>query len=265
MEDLMKANLKRVGAAALAFVATAAGATSAFGQDAQASGQVGMTLPGAAPRATAVQGESDHDYNVGSLAVGYLGRRSMLVGTHSGIQGPALGTQEVNAPVIGIRYWVDELIGIDAGLGFGINSGSVTSAGTTDDLPSTSAFILHGGIPLSLADEGHFSFQIVPEMNIGFANWSQEQPGQAGDLSGSGFHIDIGARAGAEIHFGFIGIPKLSLQGSVGLYFAMDSVSAENEAFGGTDAKSSTTSIGTTVLDNPWNIFTSNVAALYYF
>jgi hypothetical protein len=33
----------------------------------------------------------------------------------------------------------------------------------------------------------------------------------------------------------------------------------------GADTKASSWSLGTTVGDNPWNIFTSNVAALYYF
>jgi hypothetical protein len=31
------------------------------------------------------------------------------------------------------------------------------------------------------------------------------------------------------------------------------------------DSSTSAFSLGTTVGDNPWNIFTSNVAALYYF
>jgi hypothetical protein len=85
----------------------------------------------------------------------------------------------------------------------------------------------------------------------------------ADSVSGSGFHLDIGARAGAEIHFGFIDIPQLSLQGSVGAAFAIDSVGFEDVA--GEEYDASFTSIGTTLQDNPWNIFTSNVAAIYYF
>jgi hypothetical protein len=250
-----------VSAIALAFVTTAALAATAQAQDVEAGGQAGMTLPGAgAPRAAAIAGDSDHDMQVGTLGVGYLGRRSMLVGVASGATDGttgAIGVRDVDAPVIGIRYWIDDFIGIDAGLGFGIDNESGSAGGTDLDFPSATAFIIHGGIPLSLADEGHFSFQIVPELNVGFGSWSLDP-----DQDGSGFHIDVGARAGAEIHFGFIGIPKLSLQGSVGVFLASDSVSADNA---GADADGSRLTIGTSVYDNPWNIFQSNVAALYYF
>jgi hypothetical protein len=249
-------SLKRAGAAALVFIATAGVASTALAQQAQTEGRVGMALPGT----QAVAGDSDHERVVGSLAVGYLGRRGMLVGT-----GPDEALQtEVNAPIVGVRYWISDLLGIDAGLGFGFVSDSGSVGGTDTDEPSSLAFLIHGGVPLSLASTGHFSFQIVPELNIGFANWSQEQGG-GNDFSGSGFHLDVGARAGAEIHFGFIGVPQLSLQGSVGLLLALDSTSWEDEAVAGSDLEASRLSFGTTVGDNPWNIFTSNVAALYYF
>ena len=37
--------------------------------------------------------------------------------------------------------------------------------------------------------------------------------------------MDVGLRAGAEIHFGFIDIPQLSLQGSIGVRYALDNTS----------------------------------------
>jgi hypothetical protein len=219
-----------------------------------------MTLPEREDRrdrrARAYAGDTDHDAVVGTLAIGYLGRRSMLVGTANGVP------NEVAAPVIGIRYWLDPMIGIDAGIGIGINSQSASAdPGGDAPAPSTTAFILHGGVPLALATSGHFVFEVIPEMNFGFSSFSLDQPG-APAFSGSGFHFDIGARAGAEIHFGFIGLPKLSLQGTIGLAFATDSTKIDN---GNVTTKNSTTSFGTSVQDSPWNIFTSNVAALYYF
>jgi hypothetical protein len=79
--------------------------------------------------------------------------------------------------------------------------------------------------------------------------------------------LDIGARAGAELHFGFIDVPQLSLQGGVGLAFAIDNTSASN--FSGSDPaeefEDKTTSFGTTLAGNPWDIFTGNISALYYF
>ena len=218
------------------------------------SAQVGMALPGAAPQAAAVAGSSDHDSVVGRLAVGYLGRNGVT------IAGAGINPTVIPAPVIGVRYWLSDMLGIDAGLGFGLTSGSQEAGGMDNDGPSWHLFMIHGGVPLSLASAGHFSFQVIPEMNLGFAGASQEVGGQTN--KGSGFHLDVGARAGAEIHFGFINVPQLSLQGSVGLRLNMDSTS---QTVANVDSSTSAFSLGTTVGDNPWNIFTSNVAALYYF
>jgi hypothetical protein len=167
------------------------------------------------------------------------------------------------------------MIGIDAGVGFLITSGSTEISPAQAGVPSSqddagvTAFILHAGIPLSLGSEGHFSFQLVPEVNVGFASASDSPGAPAPDVDFSGFHLDAGLRAGAEIHFGFIDIPQLSLQGSIGVRYAMDttSVTSTPTVAGGveTTVDRSTGEFGTTVGDNPWNIFMTNVAALYYF
>ena len=248
--------------AAPAAEAPAAPPAPAPAADTSASGsaQVGMALPGAAPQATAVAGNSDHDAVVGRLAVGFMGRSGLTLGTDAmGGTAPTIA-----APVIGVRYWLSDMLGIDAGLGFGLSSSSAEAAGTSVDGPGQTVFLLHGGVPLSLASAGHFSFQIIPELNVGFASQSVDPDGDgpAEEISQGGFHLDVGARAGAEIHFGFIDVPQLSLQGSVGLRLNMDSTSFEQ---GPVDVSTSNFGIGTTVGDNPWNIFTSNVAALYYF
>jgi hypothetical protein len=126
--------------------------------------------------------------------------------------------------------------------------------------------LLHVGVPLSLASYDHFSFQVVPEANVGLGSGSADT--DAADTSFNGFQLDVGARAGAEIQFGFMGIPQLSLQGSVGVLFGLQSLKTEVDPAGGggsTTVTQNRTVLSTTVGDNPWNIFTSNVAALYYF
>jgi hypothetical protein len=215
-----------------------------------------MALPGAAPQAAAVAGNSDHDSVVGRLAVGYLGRSSVTIADPGGLDPTVIAT-----PVIGVRYWLSDMLGIDAGIGFGMTSSSAEAGGTDVDGPGYYAFLIHGGVPLSLASAGHFSFQIVPELNLGFAGASIEPP-MGMETSASGFHLDVGARAGAEIHFGFIDVPQLSLQGGVGLRFNMDS---QSQDVAGTETSFSQTSLSTTVNGNPWDIFTSNISALYYF
>jgi len=245
------------------------------GGSAQAQGNAGgngaMTLPAnndPPARARVAPGDSEHDQFVGTLAIGYLGRRTMVVGCDPGTEGTQPGEacgagnrQNLNVPVIGIRYWISGLIGIDAGLGMAINSLSGSNPGGDIPRPTSTAFMLHGGVPLALASTGHFSFQIIPEMNLGFSSYSVDLP--AGNASGSGLHFDIGARAGAEIHFGFIGIPQLSLLGTIGLAFALED--SKSQAPGGGNTNRTEISFATSVQDSPWNIFTSNVAALYYF
>ncbi|SRR5690606_24703448 len=230
--------------------------TPAFAQ-VEAEGQVGMGLPGAAPAGTQqaqAAGPSDHDQMVGRFAVGYLGRRTLQVGADGA------GGQELAAPVIGVRYWLDRGLGIDLGLGLALENQS-QETGPAEAEASAFGLIVHGGVPLALASSQHFVFQVVPEANIGFGSGSVDP-----DVDLSGFQLDIGARAGAEIHFGFIDIPQLSLQASVGLLFTLQNAKTTVEAPGGdTETTQSATLLRTASFDNPWNIFTSNVAALYYF
>jgi hypothetical protein len=232
------------------FIAIASLTTTAFAQG---------------PAAPVAPKQSDHDAVVGRLAVGYLGASQVAVGAQDGAV--------VQAPVVGVRYWIDEMLGLDLGLGFGMTSGSSKEtlpnqpSETVDD-PSFMSVIAHVGVPLSFSQGEHYSFQIVPEANVGFGSGEQKplDPENDPKLEHSGFRLDIGARAGAELHFGFIGVPELSLQGSVGLQFVTASVKTEAKLNDQTAKyESSGSRIGTTVHDNPWNIFTTNVAALYYF
>ena len=231
---------------ALSFAVTTSG--SSWAQD---------TAPiGTAP------GQTDHSRFVGDFGIGFMGFQTLSIAADE------TGTPEnVNAPVIGGRYWLDSFMGVDAGIGFAFASSSTTveqGNQTTDtDDPQPAAFILHGGLPLAFVDSQYFVFEVVPELNIGFAGNTIEN-GAGNDVKLRGFHMDIGARAGAEIHFGFIDLPQLSLQAGVGLSLAYNRTSATNEETD-TSASTSSTFFGTTVGNDPWDIFTSNVSALYYF
>ena len=80
----------------------------------------------------------------------------------------------------------------------------------------------------------------------------------------SGIRFDIGARAGGEVHFGFIGVPQLSLVATIGIGFRYESVKlslSDNTISGSISG----INFGTTVQDAPWAIFTNNISALYYF
>jgi hypothetical protein len=168
--------------------------------------------------------------------------------------------------VVGVRYWFNSGLGLDVGLGFTTTFGSnskpaANGDGTTNssDANAPTAFVLHGGLPIAFASAKHYVFELIPEVNFGYA----QQAITNGDMSG--LHIDLGARVGTEIHFGFIGIPQLALQASVGLKIDVNQTKDEVTVGGVTQkATSSRTVVGTTVYDNPWNIFLGNVSALYY-
>jgi hypothetical protein len=272
------------------FAGVLAGLTMAFGaaaQEAQGQANVGMSLPGATP-AAAAPGASDHDQVVGRLAVTYFGLTNVGAGADGCAGGcgafPGTGSNDSPyalvgfAPVVGVRYWVNNFLGIDGGVGLSIVGGSTEAAApppppdpVDEDRDSFTAFVFHAGVPLALASADHFTFEIVPEANVAFASASQDPNTSdgAGDVSHNGFHFDVGARAGAEIHFGFIKIPQLALQASIGLRFDVDNGSSEDTTPAGTDddleVDSSRTHFHTTVQGAPWAIFTNNIAALYYF
>ncbi|MEO6418010.1 MAG: hypothetical protein ABIP39_01285, partial [Polyangiaceae bacterium] len=79
-----------------------------------------------APEAEPETGGTDHDSLVGHFGVGYFGVSQLPIAAAlpGGMGGGGLGRDNVNAPVIGIRYWMSKMIGIDAGIGFGLTSGS---------------------------------------------------------------------------------------------------------------------------------------------
>jgi hypothetical protein len=212
---------------------------------------------------------TDHAMMVGHFGVGFFGVLTLPTmnctgGMPAGAMCPADPTATIPAPTIGARYWLDERMAIEAALGIGVqSSGRTVQAGNTStdfNNPHFFGMALHGGLPLAFATSQHFAFEVVPELNIGFVSggWS----GPNGDLSMSGFMLQLGGRVGAEIHFGFIDIPQLALQGSVGVHMTYE---GRGQSGGGMDTSAHNFRFGTTVQGEPWDIFTGNITAIYYF
>lgn len=280
----MKKQIMTASIAALAFVTStaaaqnfeaSASADTETGVDADADGDAEADAPAPAPEPAReepliepeapkskieTEGGSDHEKVVGHFGVGYMGRQSMVVGQ---------ARTTVYAPIIGVRYWFDDFIGLDAGVGLNASSGkSTTNADGADDVrrPGLYVTMVHVGVPLNLLSRGSFSFQIVPEANMGFAGTGDQNAADDIKVNDTGFHLSAGARAGAEIQFGFIGLHELSLQGHVGLYI-------QHEA-GATRTKTDddvvrvgerTRTFGSTLGPDPWDLFTGSISALYYF
>jgi hypothetical protein len=217
--------------------------------------------------AVAVHEKNDHDAIIGDIGIGWFGVSNIVVDFD--LDGDTDGI--VAAPILGGRYWFSERFGIDIGLGIFLAASAAEIEGNGSpvetDGPSTFGLLLHGGFPIALKTGKHYTFIVVPELNVGFASVSRDiqsgVPGEATvEQSNTGFRLDLGGRAGAEIQFGFIGIPELALEASVGLYLTR--IQARQEQ-GDVSASVSQTSISTTSLNNPWDFFRTTVAARYYF
>ena len=216
-----------------------------------------------AQQAPASTGATDHAGVVGRYAATWFAPVTLSqLNAAAGNANELFGTFAVTP--IGVRYWMNSGMGLDLGLGLGMTSGSsenkVGATTTTVDAPSAFGLVLHGGVPFAISTGKHYSFLAIPEANLGFSKSSVK--GANNDISVSGFHLDLGARAGAEVHFGFIDLPQLSLQATVGVALTYDHSTLTN---GNNESSRGATAFGTTVQNEPWSIFRSSVAALYYF
>lgn len=239
--------------------------------------------------------KTDHEGVVGHFGVGYMGMMSAPIympdhdGTGAGTNTMKL-KDTLSVPAAGVRYWLDPMLGVEFGIGLNLSGGSVTdevsATGKAEDkgeqtfdlTESTWALALRAGVPLSLYSGKHYSFQVVPAIYYSLASYTArapiptlDEPWRVQDQVLSTWTLGIGAEAGAEIQFGFMGIPELSVQGGLGLQFNY-SHSAQTFKPNPVDdaekvylASGQVWSINTFADGEPWDIFTGTVRALYYF
>jgi hypothetical protein len=207
--------------------------------------------------------ESDHAAMVGRAGVGFLGIASVPVGANG-----AFGT--VQAPVLGVRRWFTERAGLDLGIGFGVAFSSgrdVPDFG--DSVPhsrtTSTAVTAHIGLPIALFHQRHYAFLFIPEVDIGAGFGAMNLDPDIPDTTNKhiGVLVQPALRLGAEVHFGFMGIPHLSLQASVGVRARY--TMGQSKDFSDDMTRTHNVTVGTTVQNSPWNIFISNIAAIYYF
>ncbi len=207
-----------------------------------------------APTAAASDTATDHSLVVGRMGASYFGQYDVPFGTLAG---------KAATQVVGVRYWTSDSLAIDVGLGFGTVSGSTKSGSTTVDNPSLLAFSLMGGVPITMLQAKHYTFFIEPQLRFGYATQSIKPAGGGDETKNTGYRVVAGATVGAEIQFGFIGIPHLALDATLGL--GADIASATTKTGANPETTGSSTGLGTAAFASPWNIFNSNVAARYYF
>lgn len=216
--------------------------------------------PAASSAAEPSDGQSDHArHAVGHVGVGFMG----LLGVPTVNRMGEIGT--LSAPTLGARIWISELVGVDLGFGLSFSGGSVSSGSMSAPSDNAFAFAFHAGVPLAIFHAEHYKFLIIPELNIGGVGGTFFGASSDQDQGRNGFLFQIGGRVGAEIHFGFIDVPQLSLQAGVGLYFDYRSVGIGESRAGAPASSLDVWGFGTSVQGEPWDIFLGSLTALYYF
>ena len=217
----------------------------------QASSSASSNQGSAAPQN---DGRDNHMSVIGHAGLGFVGINNVPMGDLSTV---------VPAPTIGVRFWFSEMIGLDVGLGIGYLGGSNESMGTSSPENDGFAMTIHGGVPIALFHDSFYTFELIPELNLGFSSGTIYGLTPDADIGRSGFLFSLGARAGAEIQFGFMGIPNLSLMATVGLNF--NYLTGSLSPRGLPSSSQTAFSFGTSLQGEPWDIFVGSLTAFYYF
>lgn len=235
----------------------------------------------------ASSGDSDHASHVGALGLGFMGARFVpsavggeapaVVLTEEGDAVVTIESDDVTVPLFGLRYWMSSRFGVELGFGFNVAGGSIRREIPNPDpsrthtvefaTPSTTAVAGHLGIPVSVYSTGHLNVLLLPEVDLGYASSAVESyelstAGEWLDLRLSGFLFGAGARLGAELGFGFIDLPQVTLQLSWGLRIEY---LRSTGRIGDASMTIANTQVGTSWYDDPWRLLAGNVGAYYYF
>ncbi len=263
-------------------VSSSASASSAAASAAPAASPVPSSAPAPTPIAPVepvapAKPETDHALVIGHFGFGYFGQYDAAIGV-------TRSTASVPIQMVGIRHWFSR-VRLDLAIGLGLSSGSSSASINGGDTVSTDdasllAFGARVALPVALWVDKHYTVFAGPEVVYAHAGETIPAPAPTpgatpiSDTSHLGDRFTLGVRAGAEVQFGFIGLPRLALDASLGV--ALDYTSTKSSgtlatvtpgvpAGGVFVRKQNRLSVATSTSHQPWNIFITNVAAVYYF
>lgn len=225
-------------------------------------------VPGAV---VAPERPSAHERRRGSIGFGFLGTTSILrsvptVGLDPTTGRPTSVSQYATVPMLGIRYWpVRYRIGMELGVGFMFSSAAAamngTPVGQTND---STEFVGHLSLPIALGSTEHIIFFVAPEFRAGHSSAKSSGGSGTPDFAWS---FDASLKGGVEIFFSFIGLDNLSVEAGVrvGVMHEFRSATVSSPLQPETFNTTSLTRFATSLVANPWELFTSTLAARYYF
>lgn len=269
----MRGLLSTVMGAAVVLGATVAGA-----QDLNTTPATPSTATSTGGSVTDTSGPTDHSVVVGRLGLRYFGSAQVPALSFSGGMVGTTGSEALHT--VGVRYWLNNSIGLEAGLGIGFSSGSSTrtvqTGGMTttqsSDNPNFFGLGLQVGLPIMLAEAKHLAIHLDPYLffRFGTSGITTGVSTATTDNTLSAVQFGLGANAVAELQFGFIGLPQLGLQAQFGFGLAYTSISQQSVVLSTNDTTTSSSSsfgIGTTVgpgygLDE---IISGSLSAVWYF
>jgi hypothetical protein len=159
---------------------------------------------GAVPTGDAAPAPSDHDAVVGRLGIS---ARRLDAGPVPLALRPGLGCAAdagvpctVTVGALGARYWTSRNLALDGALALAAGGGSTGSA-SLDTYLGVGPVV---GVSLLLANWRHLAVLASPELAF---LWFRP----AGGDTSSTVMFDLQAAVEAELHFGFIGVPALSI------------------------------------------------------
>jgi hypothetical protein len=196
------------------------------------------------PRKVKDTTDTDHDMivkDIGLQVVYIANIKGMISGTTGGTTTPLTGTSSqpvTDQPTktlagdsmaqIGLRIWFTRRVGLDAGVGLFIGKPGIKDADTQV------GFGINGGVPFALGIYRHVTMFAGPEIGFAFYHPRSDDNRWLFNLKG---------KAGVELSFGFIDIPRVSLIGTFALGLRVYNDGNNTEIIFGNDQGFSVTSL----------------------
>jgi hypothetical protein len=180
----------------------------------------------------------------------------------------------LTAPVLGSRFWFTKRLGVEAGFGLNVRTGTIKRGNNENDGAKALALAVTVGVPFSLVYGKHYNLLVIPNLGFGksSATDTRNTAEDADDVFGKGTVLEAGIKGGVEAQLGAVGLPGLALQLTLGVRFRYELLSANIpvlDAMGTLqdeyEVESTNTVFTTSAGSSLGAAVAGTIAAIYYF